>query len=196
MRIRSHLLLTASLLFILFGTRPVLAHCDTVNGPVVTAARTALTSGDIVPLLRWVSAGDEAELRAAYAETMAVRQLNARSRALADRYFFETTVRLHRKAEGEPFTGIHPAEEAEPIIVSADAALAKGSSRDLESNVVDPLLHEMRARFDAVMETKKHADESVAAGREYVAAYVSFIHYVESIHTAVVAEHDSERSHQ
>ena len=32
------------------------------------------------------------------------------------------------------------------------------------------------------METVKHADESVAAGREFVEAYVQFTHYAEGIH--------------
>lgn len=37
------------------------------------------------------------------------------------------------------------------------------------------------SRDDRVLR-QKHADESVAAGREYVTAYVEFIHYVEQLH--------------
>jgi hypothetical protein len=32
------------------------------------------------------------------------------------------------------------------------------------------------------MQTSRHADKSAAAGREFVAAYVEFTHYVEGIH--------------
>jgi hypothetical protein len=39
-----------------------------------------------------------------------------------------------------------------------------------------------------MMEKKKHADESVEAGREYVEAYVRYVHYVEGIHAAIASE--------
>ena len=32
---------------------------------------------------------------------------------------------------------------------------------------------------------KKHKDESVEAGREYVEAYVAFVHYVEELHNMI-----------
>ena len=46
--------------------RPAAAHCDTMDGPVVVDARTALEQGDVTPVLRWVRAEDEAEIRAAF----------------------------------------------------------------------------------------------------------------------------------
>jgi hypothetical protein len=41
----------------------------------------------------------------------------------------------------------------------------------------------IRHRFTETVEKKQHADENVAAGREFVAAYVEFVHYVERLHT-------------
>jgi len=38
------------------------------------------------------------------------------------------------------------------------------------------------------VEARKHADESVEAGRKYVAAYVEYIHYVEGIRGAVMGQ--------
>ncbi len=35
------------------------------------------------------------------------------------------------------------------------------------------------------METKKHADESVQAGREYVEAYVQYVHFVDGVHNMI-----------
>lgn len=43
----------------------------------------------------------------------------------------------------------------------------------------------IRQRFARAQEASRHADQSVKAGREYVAAYVEFIHYVENIHQAL-----------
>jgi hypothetical protein len=50
------------------------AHCDTLNGPVVAAARPALQMGDVTPVVRWVQAADEAEIRRAFEETFVVRK--------------------------------------------------------------------------------------------------------------------------
>jgi len=38
------------------------AHCDSIDGPVVTAAREALASGDIGLVLPWVQPKDEASI--------------------------------------------------------------------------------------------------------------------------------------
>jgi hypothetical protein len=45
------------------------------------------------------------------------------------------------------------------------------------------------------MEKKKHMNESIDAGREYVEAYVTFIHYVEKLVQTVTGEsaHHSEK---
>jgi len=85
------------------------AHCDTLNGPVVTAARVALQRGDVTSVLKWVKSTEEREVRDAFRRTMAVRGASAEARDLADLYFFETLVRLHRQGEGEPYTGLKPA---------------------------------------------------------------------------------------
>jgi len=43
----------------------------------------------------------------------------------------------------------------------------------------------IRERFQHASETQKHADGSVAAGREFVEAYVIFTHYVEGLHAII-----------
>jgi Family of unknown function (DUF6448) len=46
------------------------------------------------------------------------------SREVADRYFFETVVRVHRAAEGASFTGLKPAGlDVGPIIPVAERAI-------------------------------------------------------------------------
>lgn len=163
------------------------AHCDGLDGPVVTAAREALESGDVRRVLIWVAEEDEAEIRAAFDETISVRDLSPDARTLADRYFFETVVRIHRAGEGAPFTGLKPAgRDLGPAIPAADLAVESESPEALEQLLTDEVLRGLRAQFEAVMEKKDFAPEDVAAGRAFVAAYVPFIHYVERIYDAAV----------
>ncbi len=166
--------------------RTASAHCDTLDGPVVTAARLALKTGDVTPVLKWVGPSDEAQIRAAFERTMKVRTLSAEARELSDTHFFETLVRVHRAGEGMPFTGLKPAgTEVEPGIALADKVLEDGSPDELVKRVTAEVAQNLRQRFAHVTETGKRANDSVEAGRQYVAAYVEFIHYVERIHQAL-----------
>jgi hypothetical protein len=164
---------------------PLRAHCDTLGGPVVASARAALAKGDVTPVLRWVNKDSEPEVRAAFDRALAVRAKGDDARELADQYFFETVVRIHRAGEGEPYTGLKPAGEVEPGIAAADAALSKGSADELTKHVSDAVTDGIRTRLARTIELKAHADDSVEAGRQYVAAYVDYIHYVEGIAEAV-----------
>ncbi len=159
------------------------AHCDSVDGPVVAAARLALKTGDVTPVLKWVKKENEAEIRAAFTRTMKVRAQSDDARELADFYFFETLVRVHRAGEGAPYTGLKPAgAELEPAIAEADKALESGSVEKLVKLMSEDVAAGLRRRFARALETRKHADENLAAGREYVEAYVEFIHYAERLH--------------
>lgn len=164
------------------------AHCDTLNGPVVAAAKEALAKGDITPVLKWVKPENEAEVRAAFQKTLAVRGKGPEARDLADMYFFETLVRVHRAGEGAPYTGLK-AEEVEPPVAAADKALETGSVEVLVKMVTRKVADGIRDRFQDTLEKKKHAGESVRAGREFVEAYVPFTHYVERIYVAAEAAH-------
>lgn len=160
------------------------AHCDTMNGPVVAAARQALASGDLTPVLKWIPQAAEAEIRAAFARTLQVRAAGPAARDLADSYFFETLVRVHRAGEGEPYTGLKPATEVDPAIAAADQALQRGSPDALIRAMTDKIAAEIRKRFERVSRARKTADQSVEAGRQYVAAYVGLMHYLEQLDRA------------
>lgn len=163
--------------------RTALAHCDALDGPVVTSARNALAAGDVSLVLPWVPETSEAEMKEAFQQTVAVRRLNATAQDLADRYFFETVVRLHRAGEGEPYTGLKPAgREVSPAIAAADRAIEHGSLAELVAVVTAATSNGIRERYEAVVHAKHMATPgNVAAGRRFVAAYVSFIHYVERL---------------
>jgi hypothetical protein len=157
-------------------------HCDTMDGPVVKDAKLALEQADATPVLKWINAGHEQEILNAFDKTLAVRNLNKEARELADMYFFETLVRVHRAGEGAPYTGLKPAGAVEPIIAASDKALDTGSIGDLVQEVNQLVAKGIRTRFDKALEKRKLANESVKAGREFVEVYVQFVHYVERLH--------------
>ena len=169
------------------------AHCDSLEGPVVQDARLALQKGDPAPVLKWVGKEHEAEIRTAFEQTMAVRGKGDDAKALADRYFFETLVRVHRAGEGEAFTGLKPATNVDPGIAAADRALQSGSAKELATDMSAAIAEGVQKRFAAAIERKKHAEDSAGAGREYVEAYVDYIHFVESVNR--LASHGASHLH-
>jgi hypothetical protein len=169
-----------------FGSVPATAHCDGLDGPVVTAARQALERGDPNLVLIWVRAEDEEAARSAFRHAADVRRLGAEARELADRYFFETIVRLHRAGEGAPYTGLQPASrDLGPAIPAADRAVASGSAAEVSALLSEELAQGIGARFDELQRRRSFAPADLPAGREYIASYVAFIHYVEGAHEAL-----------
>jgi hypothetical protein len=163
-------------------------HCDTMDGPVVLAAKAALEHKDVTAVLKWVKKDDESQIKAAFAKTLAVRTTGLEARELADQFFFETLVRIHRAGEGAPFTGLKPAgTELEPAIEQADKALASGSIDKVVKLLTDEAAAGIRRRFAEAHEKQAHAAHNVEAGREFVAAYVEYVHYVEGLHQAAQA---------
>ena len=164
------------------------AHCDTLNGPVVAAAKEALAKGDITPVLKWIKPENEAEVREVFKKALVVRGKGPEAQELTDTYFFETLVRIHRAGEGAPYTGLK-AEAVEPLVAAADKALETGTVDNLVKMVTEKAAHGIRDRFRDTLAKKKRADEGVKAGREFVEAYVLFTHYVEGIHVAAGGAH-------
>jgi hypothetical protein len=178
--------------------RAALAHCDTLDGPVVKDARAALDSKDVAPVLKWVRPDKESEIREAFRRTLAVRPLGAEARALADRFFFETRVRVHREGEGAPYTGLKPVGTAvDPGIAASDTALETGSVDPLVKLLSSEVDRGLRQRFAAASAARTHAAESVEKGRQYVQAYVSFMHYAERLlaDASTTAPHGESATH-
>ncbi len=193
---KSAVVLIVLAVFLLFLPRVAAAHCDTLDGPVITDAKAALEKGDVTPVLKWVRKEDEGEIHRAFEKAVTVRAKGPEARELADTYFFETLVRVHRAAEDAPFTGLKAAEtELEPAVAGADKALETGKADELVKLVTSDVAAGIHHRFHHALEKKKHAAESVEAGRQYVEAYVEFVHYVERLHTDAIgpaARHHAE----
>lgn len=180
MVVRVLLAAAASVVLALAMPRPARAHCDTMDGPTVGDGRRALESGNANVALKWVDADHESELQAAFDLARRVRGLGDDARELADRYFLETLVRLHRAGEGEPYTGIRPSGIAiDEKVVAADRAIAEESLAPLEPLVSGDELPELRERFERVLATKDFDVDDLAAARGYIAAYVAFFHLAE-----------------
>lgn len=161
------------------------AHCDTLDGPVVIEAVAALKKGNVTPVLKWVKKEHEGEIKSVFKQVLAVRSKGPEAQEIADRYFFETLIRLHRAGEGAPFTGLKPAGTIEPSVVAADKAMEAGSVEALAKKIGEAAEKAIRERFARLMEAKTHKDESIEAGREYVEAYVIYVHFVEGLHNMI-----------
>ncbi len=180
-KIRLARLLTALLFPVLLAPTLARAHCDTLEGPVLVEARAALVAGDVTPVLKWVRAADEATIRDAFARTLAVRQASKPAAELAELWFFETLVRIHRAGEGAPYTGLKSGVVEEPGVAAADQALASGDAGTLWLETTDRLRGQLEEKLRRVRDLKEHAAHSVDAGRAYVAAYVDYVHFAERL---------------
>lgn len=166
------------------------AHCDAVDGPVATAAVKALDTGNVNLILPFAPAQAERELRTAFEQALAVRGKGLDAKTLADRYFMETAVRLHRAGEGAPYTGLQPAgTDFGPAIPAAEKALETGKTDELTTLMSEQITHGIAERFRDAMAhssaTKEPAAASdVATARERVSAELGFIGYVEGIYLA------------
>ncbi|HLC42379.1 MAG TPA: DUF6448 family protein [Methylomirabilota bacterium] len=164
-------------------------HCDSMDGPVVKAAIRALDAGDVTLVLPYVHKNGEAEVMAAFEKVLPLRKQGAGAREVADLYFFETVVRVHRAGEGAPYTGLKPAGlDVGPVIPTAESAVETGSPDELLSMLTDTLRAEVHKRFDRVMRLKKRAGQSVDAAREYVEAMLGLEVYSHTLYQCARAE--------
>jgi len=166
-------------------TKNAQAHCDSLDGPVVKAARAALTENNVNLVLIWVQPDDDEAIKRAFEQTLAVRKLNPEARELADMYFFETLVRIHRAGEGAPYTGLKPAgTDFGPSIPATDKALESEDVEPVLKLLTDTTEHGVREHFQKTLTKKEFDKDNIEAGRDFVKAYVEYTHYVKRIYDA------------
>jgi hypothetical protein len=169
-------------LLIIFSYR-LFAHCDGIDGPVVKAATEALQNRDVNLVLIWVQEKDETEVINAFESTLKIRELSPDVKDLADKYFFETVVRLHRSGEGEPYTGLKPAgRNLGPVILLADKSINNSSDEELVRFIISHVNKKLEENFDNVNALSNYKTEDISKGREFVEAYIQFIHYAEKLY--------------
>lgn len=162
-------------------------HCDTRDGPVVNACTKALETGNVNYALIWIPAESESELRSAFERTMKVRKAGEEARILADDWFFETAIRLHRAGEGAPYTGMKPAGLDEgPVVPRADHAIQTGDPDEVLGFICETIDGELRERFHRVMQTRDFDVNDLPAGRAFIQAYINFVVFSHHLYTYVV----------
>jgi hypothetical protein len=172
-------------------------HCDTLDGPVVKAAKKAFETGNVNYILPWVPKKAEKELSWAFKKALKVRKQSKEAAELADYWFYETAVRLHREGEGAPYTGLKPAGlDWGPVVPRAEKAIEKGDLKEVISYLSHVLEEELTTRFKHILETKKHDVNDVKAAREYVQAELGFVLFSHGLYASITGagEHGSEET--
>lgn len=149
-------------------------HCDSLDGPVVNAARAALEAQDVELTLPYVHAEGEEEIRAAFADVLPVHAMGGRAQEVADRLFFETVVRVHRAGENAPYTGLKPAGlDVGPIIPIAERAARELASDALVDALTSELRRQIEHRIEELRELHGRRTGALAEERRYVSAVLS-----------------------
>jgi hypothetical protein len=189
---KQYILLVSIFFSIILASTNISAHCDSMEGPVVKASQKALETGNINYVLVWVRAEDEPEIITLFNKVNEVRTLSPEAKELSEMYFFETVVRVHRMGEGVGYTGLKPAGyQLEEGIEAADIAIAENSLDPIYAHLDEAQNPKIKEYFADLQSKKDYDVNDLKAGREYVEAYVHFIHYVE----AQFGGNESENTH-
>lgn len=168
------------------------AHCDSLDGPVATAALRALDLGNVNIILPYAPASAEAEMGQAFDAARKVRAMGADARRLADRSFLETAVRLHRAGEGACFSGLKPAGlDHGPVIPAAESALASGDAAKLRAALQEEIDHALTERLGHARglqgaPAEAHTAAEVPRARERIREELGFVTWAEGIRQAAL----------
>lgn len=183
--------LVFSLLMVLFAftiPKQVSAHCDGLDGPVIKAAQKALETNNANLILVWVQKDDADYILKAFEKTIKLRTISPEAKELADTYFYETLVRVHRAGEGAPYTGLKPAgRDLGPAIPAADVSITSGSAKEVWSLLSNSIHNALHDKFIKVEQLKNYDSKDVEKGREFIRAYVEYIHFVEKVYNVTQA---------
>jgi hypothetical protein len=145
---------------------------------VVKAAKKALETGNLNYVLIWVPQKAENELRGVFEKVVKARKAGRDAQVVADDWFFETAIRLHRAGEGAPYTGMKPAGLSEgPVVPKAEKAIETGDPNETIKFMVKTVEADLTHRFRHVMEKKNYDVNDVAAGREFIEAFIGWVVY-------------------
>ena len=168
-----------------------------MDGPVVKAAMKALETGDVNLILPYVHKEGEAEVLAAFEKVLPLRKYPNGAKEVADRYFFETVVRIHRAGEGAAFTGLKPAGlSVGPVIPVAENAIETGSADKLVQILLDTVRAEIKKKFDRVVHLKERAGGTVEETREYIESMLALQVYSHKLYECAITElHEAHDQH-
>lgn len=167
-----------------------MAHCETITGPVVQAARRALEQKDVMLVLPWVPAECEADVVDAFRRTLYAHEMRKKEVSdLADQWFFETVVRLHCAGEGRPYTGLYPDDpRCTAVDKLADEAIATGECAPLVEHFTKEVECELRKRVDATRATANFDTWDIPGARKHLKNKLALIHFIDGVEE-YLAEH-------
>ena len=172
-------------LFMVFGSVPASAHCDSYDGPTIKDAVKALETNNVKLVLKWITPEQEKEIIPLFNKTYSLKSGDKEVYAIVEKHFFETLVRLHRETEGAPYTGLKPAGTTKPIILMSDQAIESRNIDDLLGKLNNHVGKVLREKYEKVAALDKVKNDSPEQGREYVEAYVDYTHTLEAIHDII-----------
>ena len=163
----------------------VWGHCDSESGPVAVDARKALANDSFKTVAIWVGPGQHAKLLSAFDQALPVYRMGGNAKDLAERYFTEAAVRLHREAEGMTYEGVKPPQPLPPDIAAAEKALETGDLNPVTNMLTAAMRQKAHHLFSQAREAAKSRDKSLAAGRQWADAYVRYVIYVHGLYNTI-----------
>jgi hypothetical protein len=161
-------------------------HSDTRDGSVVRAAQKALETGNLNHVLIWVPAESGDELGGIFGKTLRARKAGTEAQDVADDWFFENTIRLLRAGEGALYTGMKPTGLSEgPVMPRAVRAIETGDPGGTIGFILRTVEDELTLRFQHVMQQRAFDVNDVAAGREYIEAFIGWVVYSHYLYQSV-----------
>jgi Family of unknown function (DUF6448) len=163
-------------------------HCDTMDGPVITACKKALETGNVNYVLPFAPKKAEEELKHAFNLTLKARELGEDANEVADLWFFETAVRLHREGEGASYTGLKPAGlDWGPVVPRAEKDIEKEDPTETIEFIKGVVEEEMLKKFDAALSAKDYDINDVDAAREYTESMLHFVLFSHQLYKYIIS---------
>lgn len=163
------------------------AHCDAESGPVAVDAREALETGEFARVAIWVTEEQTEELHDAFDRSLPVYRMGGDAQDLAVQHFMETAVRLHREAEGFPYSGLQPPQPLPPDVAAAERALETGDLQPVSDLLAGALQGKLETIFRRVRGAQTSKERSLADGREWADAYVEYVTFVHGLYDTIEA---------
>ncbi len=165
---------------ILFTQNQTFAHCDTMDWPVIMAARKSLETKNPNYFLIWVQKKDETIILEEFNKALSQRQTNPENSENIDKKFFESLVKIHREWEWAEYTWLKPAWSiTNPVVILWDKSFETKNSSELEEYFSKNITNQIKNRFQEVIEKQNYALNDIEAWREYIAEYITFLHWAE-----------------
>jgi len=157
-------------------------YCDTMDGPIVTAAELALEMENINYILPFVKKEYETELKDAFDKSVTVRELSGEAAEIADYWFFETAVRLYMLGAGKSYSGIKQSGlNRKHIILKAQDAVENQDKTALETFLMDSLRDAIETKYEMVISKNTYDINDTEAARDYLNSLMDFIDFSKEI---------------